>query len=151
MRLNVEPMDEERFEGLTGAYGGESARWPQGERAPALRYLAAKPAARGARADALQLDALLDAWSMDAPSAALAQRIAAGAPAARPLRARDFWISGVGLAAACVIGIMVGAGLGASSQSSGATHETDTATVNVTAALDGTPPAVPALDEGSSL
>ncbi len=148
MRLNVEPMDEERFEGLTGAYGGESARWPQAERAPALRYLAATPAAHRTRAEALQLDAMLDAWSMDAPGAALAQRIAAGAPATRGLRARDLWLSGVGLAAACVIGIMVGAGLGASSQSM--THETDTATVNVTAALDGTAPAVPALDEGSS-
>ena len=126
--MNVEPMDEERFEGLTGAYGGESARWPQAERAPALRYLAATPAAHRTRADALQLDAMLDAWSMDAPGAALARRIAAGAPAARTLRARDLWISGVGLAAACVIGIMVGAGFGASSQS--ATHETDNATVN---------------------
>jgi hypothetical protein len=150
MRLNVEPMDEERFEGLTDAYGGESARWPQGERAPALRYLAATPAAHRTRASALELDAILDAWSMDGPSPGLAQRIAAAAPAPRTLRARDLWISGVGLAAACVIGIMVGAGFGASTQASGTTHETDTATVNVTAALDGTAPAVPALDEGAS-
>jgi len=146
----VEPMDEERFEGLTGAYGGESARWPQAERAPALRYLAATPAAHRTRADALQLDAMLDAWSMDAPGAALARRIAAGAPAARTLRARDLWISGVGLAAACVIGIMVGAGFGASGLGAAPSHETDTATANISAALDGTAPAVPSLDEGSS-
>ena len=146
----MEPMDEERFEGLTGAYGGESARWPQGERAPALRYLAATPAAHRTRSEALGLDKMLDAWSPEGPSAGLGDRIAAGAPAARALRPRDLWISGVGLAAACVIGIMVGAGCGASGLGGGTTHEADTATVNVTAALDGTPPAVPALDEGSS-
>ena len=143
-------MDEERFEGLTGAYGGESARWPQGERAPALRYLAATPAAHRMRAGALELDAMLDAWSPDGPSAALRERIAAGVPVARPFRVRDLWLSGVGLAAACVIGIMVGAGFGASGLGAAPSHETDTATANISAALDGTAPAVPSLDEGSS-
>src|ERR1700721_1204712 len=36
-------MDEERFEQLIEAYGGESARWPQAERAPALRACASLP------------------------------------------------------------------------------------------------------------
>src|SRR5580692_8872374 len=105
MRLNVEPMDEERFEGLIEAYGGESARWPQADRAPALRYLAATPAAHRTRAEARPLDRMLDAWAPDGASAALRARIEAGVPAARILRPRDLWISGVGLAAACVIGL----------------------------------------------
>jgi hypothetical protein len=146
----VEPMDEERFEQLTSAYGGESARWPPAERAPALRYLAATPAAHAARALALRLDEVLDAWALDAASPLLRERIAAGAPAVRALRPRDLWISGVGLAAACVIGLMVGAGFGANGLGQPPAHEGDTATANISAALDGTPPAVPTLDEGES-
>jgi hypothetical protein len=148
-RLNVESMDAERFEQLIQAYGGESARWPQADRAPALRYLAATPAAHAMRAGALRLDEVLGAWAPQAASTALRDRIAAGAPAVRALRPRDLWISGVGLAAACVIGLMVGAGFAAGPGQPTA-HEGDTATANISAALDGTPPAVPTLDEGES-
>jgi hypothetical protein len=146
--LNVEQMDAERFEQLIEAYGGESARWPQAERAPALRYLAATPAAHTTRARALRLDEVLGVWAPQSPAAALRDCIAAAAPAVRGLRPRDLWISGVGLAAACVIGLMVGAGFGTNGFGQPAAHEGDTATANITAALDGTPPAVPALDEG---
>jgi hypothetical protein len=149
-RLNVEPMDAERFEQLTQAYGGESARWPQADRAPALRYLAATPAAHAMRARALRLDEVLGAWAPEAASAALRGRIAAGAPVVRGMRPRDLWISGVGLAAACVIGLMVGAGFGATGLGQAPAHEGDTAAANISAALDGTPPAVPTLDEGES-
>ncbi len=142
-------MDEERFEQLIEAYGGESARWPQAERAPALRYLAATPAAHRARAEARPLDRMLDAWAPDGPSAGLRERVAASAPAVRAVRPRDLWISGVGLAAACVIGLLVGADLGASGLGQGTAHEGDTAVATVTAAFDGTPASVPALDEGS--
>ena len=44
-------MDEDRFEALLGAYGGEAARWPEAERAQALRYLAATPQAHQSRGD----------------------------------------------------------------------------------------------------
>lgn len=144
----MESMDAERFGQLTQAYGGESARWPQADRAPALRYLAATPAAHATRARALRLDEVLGAWAPQAASAALRDRIAAGAPAVRRLRPRDLWISGVGLAAACVIGLMVGAGFAATGLGQPPAHEGDTATANISAALDGTPPAVPTLDEG---
>jgi hypothetical protein len=147
-RLDVEPMDAERFEQLIEAYGGESAHWPQTERAPALRYLAANPAAHATRVRALRLDEMLGAWAPEAAGEALRSRVAASAPAVRSLRPRDLWVSGVGLAAACVIGLAVGAGFAATGLGQGPAHEGDTAAANISAALDGTPPAVPALDEG---
>jgi hypothetical protein len=143
-------MDEERFRRLIEAYGGESARWPQAERAPALRYLAATPAAHAIRAEARRLDQALDAWAPGGAGAGLAEAIAAGAPTPRALRPRDLWLSGVGLAAACVIGLMVGAGFGVASLNTAPPRDSDAATATVTAALDGTPAQVPALDEGSS-
>jgi hypothetical protein len=45
---------------------------------------------------------------------------------------------------------MVGAGFGATGLGQASAHEGDTATANISAALDGTPPAVPTLDEGES-
>lgn len=146
----MEPMDAERFEQLIEAYGGESARWPQADRAPALRYLAATPAAHATRAKALRLDEMLGAWASQAASPALRDRIVAGAPNLRRLTPRDLWISGVGLAAACVIGLMVGAGFGANGLGQAPVHEGDVASANISAALDGTAPAVPVLDEGES-
>jgi len=141
-------MDEDRFERLIEAYGGESARWPQAERALALRYLAATPQAHRMRAAARRLDQALDAWAPPEASAGLRDRIAAGQPGPRTLRPRDLWISGVGLAAACVIGLMVGAGVGAAGPAPA--HDGDTATATVNAALDGSSVPVPALDEGWS-
>ncbi len=45
---------------------------------------------------------------------------------------------------------MVGAGFGSTGLGQASAHEGDTATANISAALDGTPPAVPTLDEGES-
>jgi hypothetical protein len=141
-------MDEERFERLVEAYGGEAARWPDADRAPALRYLAANPGAHTTRAAARRLDQLLDAWPPGEPSAALRGHIAAGQPSPRLVGSRTLWLSGAGLAAACAIGVMVGAGLGQSSL--GSTHDSDgdPAVAAVDAALDGAPATVPALDGG---
>ncbi len=144
----MEPMDAERFEQLIEAYGGESARWPQAERSPALRHLAATPVAHATRAGALRLDEVLSAWAPQTATTALHDRIAAAAPGVRGLHPRELWISGVGLAAACVVGLMVGAGFGANGLGQPLAHEGDTATANISAALDGTAPTVPALDEG---
>ncbi|HZC15521.1 MAG TPA: hypothetical protein VE309_02055 [Caulobacteraceae bacterium] len=146
----MDAMDEERFKRLIETYGGESARWPQAERAPALRFLAANPSAHATRAEAWRLDQMLDAWAPDSASGTLAARIAASAPAPRVLRPRELWISGVGLAAACLIGVMVGAGFGAASLNASPPRNSDAETAAVTAALDGAPAQVPALDEGSS-
>ena len=146
---SVEVMDQERFEALLAAYGATAARWPADERALALRYLAATPAAHSRRGEAEQLDALLDAWRVEAPPADLSRRVAATAPLPRLLRPRALWLSAAGLAAACVLGLLVGAdaeraGLGAQPTSE---HEVDPA---VTAALDGAAEFTPNLDVGTS-
>ena len=102
------------------------------------------------RASARRLDEMLDVWTPDGASPALRERIAASAPVRRSFGPRDLWISGVGLAAACVIGLMVGAGLGVASLRQSPAHDGDSATATISAALDGAPAAVPALDEGWS-
>jgi len=74
------------------------------------------------RADALTPDdralgALLDAYRVEPPSEALRMRVLAAAPKARPRRAWPrpaVWLSGAGLAAACLVGLVTGAGLGSS-------------------------------------
>lgn len=146
--VDVEVMDEQRFEALIEAYGADATRWPDAERALALRHLAATPAAHGRRAAARRLDALLDAWRPDAPSAELARRVAATAPLARMLRPRTLWLSAAGLAAACVFGVFVGADLSrASLQAQPTSEQNDPA---VTAALDGSSEFTPNLDVGAS-
>ena len=138
-------MNDERFEQLLGAYGGAHARWPDAERADALRYLAATPGAHAARAAAQALDRSLDAWTAQDVSAGLRDRVRAGQPRARVLRPRTLWISGVGLAAACVLGVMVGAQFGqASLHGTGIDRDTDAA---VTAALDSSADFTPRLDQ----
>jgi hypothetical protein len=138
-------MDEKRFEGLLGAYGGDQARWPDAERAPALRYLAATPQAHRTRADARRLDQALDAWAAPQASPALRARIAAGLPFGRTVQPRTLWLSGVGLAAACAFGVMVGAGFGQASLRATPVveHDSDAA---VTAALDGSAEFTPTID-----
>ena len=138
-------MDDERFEQLLGAYGGAHARWPDAERAKALRYLAATLSAHAARTAAQALDRTLDAWTPPEASAGLRARIAASQPVARSLRPRVVWLSGVGLAAACVLGVMVGAQFGQASLH-GPVIDRD-ADAAVTAALDGSADFTPRLDQ----
>jgi len=141
-------MDDERFEALLAAYGADAARWPDAERALALRHLAATPSAHGLRAEAKRLDGLLDAWKMDAAGADLAHRVAATAPLARIFRPRTLWVTAAGLAAACVLGVLVGADVGRTSLRAQPTSEqSDPA---VTAALDGSSEFTPNLDVGAS-
>jgi hypothetical protein len=92
----------ERFEELAQTYGGEIARWPEGER-EAARALLAENAAQLSLvlADAAQLDRLLDLAPAQRPDAALLGRlIAAGCGAA------------LGLSAAAFAGIAVGVAVG---------------------------------------
>ena len=97
----TEPMTLERFEQLANAYGSVVARWPQPERAAAIR-LASQPAAIAILAQAATLDDVLDAWVIEATPDALRERILAEAPnlvKSFAGRARLWW-SGVGIAAA---------------------------------------------------
>ena len=103
-------MNTERYERLAEAYGADIGRWPQADREAARVFQAREPeAARRILAEAAALDHLLHRWSTPAPGAALRERVLAGAP--RPRAARrgfGFWLSGAGLAAAGVAGLIVG-------------------------------------------
>lgn len=89
-------MTPARFAALLDAYGADPGRWPEGERAAALAFLEADPAARQARADAARLDAVLDRAPVEPPSAALMDRVLAAAPAARPAPLEDERATGPG-------------------------------------------------------
>jgi hypothetical protein len=64
--------------------------------------------------DDRELGALLDAWTPDAPDQGLTRRIIGSAPrgGTEAWRPRRWWISGAGLAAACLLGIVAGAEIG---------------------------------------
>lgn len=104
-----------RFEDLAGTYGGEIARWPEGEREAARGLLAAEPARLAPVLDAAaQLDRLLDLAPAQAPDAALVGSLIAAAP--RPAGAAGRWIAGLGaalgLSAAALAGVAVGVAVG---------------------------------------
>lgn len=104
-------MSFERFEDLADIYGGEIARWPEGEREAARALLAANPERLSpVLASAAQLDRLLDLAPAQSADAALLGRLIAAAPQA-PNTARR-WIAGlgaaVGLSAAAFAGVLVG-------------------------------------------
>lgn len=106
-------MTPERFDALAEAYGGDVARWPQGEREGAAMFMATDPArAQAVLATAQALDQRLDAWAAQRVTPDLADAVLAGAP--KPSARSWFrgWLApagmGAGLAAACVAGLLVG-------------------------------------------
>ena len=131
-------MTPARFAALLDAYGGDPARWPAAERQAALRLLARDAAARRAQAEAASLDALLDQAPVAPLSAALQARVLAAAPtvakrrpafdapstvnqasprswlgalghlAARLTPAPGTWQPAAAMAAALVLGLIVG-------------------------------------------
>lgn len=108
-------MSEERFEALADIYGGEIARWPEGERECARALLAAHPDRLEPVLDAAaHLDRLLDLAPAQAPSAALLGRLIAAAPAAPSATGR--WIASLsaalGLSIAAFAGVLVGVAVG---------------------------------------
>lgn len=104
-------MSLERFEDLAEIYGGDIARWPEGER-EAARALLAVEAERLAPvlAAAAQLDRLLDLAPAQGADAALLGRLISAAP--RAAAAGPRWIAGLtaalGLSAAAFAGVFVG-------------------------------------------
>ena len=113
-------MQLERFRELVDAYGGDPGRWPQPERAPAAELLARSPEAAALLAEAGALDRLLDRTQPLAPpivdAEALIARVTAAAQERTPVHpagairpvARGLWLRAASLAAAAVIGFMVG-------------------------------------------
>lgn len=103
-------MNAERFQMLADAYGGDIRRWPQGEQAPAWRWLEDNERARSMLVNAGALDALLNASAPLMASCPLRERVIASAPLRRPVWGRPAaWMSGAGLAAACAAGVLLGA------------------------------------------
>ncbi len=112
-------MRMDRFRELLDAYGAEPGRWPSGERAAAEALLAEKPEARDLRGRTAKLDAMLDRAAPLAPpmidAEVLIERVLANSqsqvlafrPAKRP-SGTAFWLKVASLAAAAIIGFLVG-------------------------------------------
>ena len=110
----------QRFRELLDAYGGDPRRWPAAERGPAAELLATSPEARALLAEATTLDRLLDGAPPLAPATLDAERLIARVTAAaqeRPVfqpvgvmrpAGRGLWLRAASLAAATVIGFVVG-------------------------------------------
>lgn len=136
-------MSLERFEDLAEIYGGDIARWPEGERETARALLAAQ-AERLAPvlAAAAQLDRLLDLAPAQSPSAALMGRLISAAP--QPAGGGRRWVAGLsaalGLSAAAFAGVFVGVAVERSPQAE--------APVTVAVAAE---PVVTAVDTSASL
>jgi len=103
-------MTAKRFVELAEAFGGDIRRWPVETRGPAFAWLEAHPEQRQVLLDAAMLDAVLNASAPALGSGVLREKFLASAPRARPaVRRASAWVSGAGLAAACVAGVMLGA------------------------------------------
>ena len=136
-------MAIERFEDLAEIYGGEIARWPEGEREAARALLAIEADHLApVLAAAAGLDRLLDLAPAQGPDAALLGRLIAAAP--RPAAAGPRWIAGLsaalGLSAAAFAGVFVGVAVERAPQAA--------APVAVAAAAE---PVVTAVDTNASL
>lgn len=110
-------MTAERFLALTAAYGADRRRWPDGERAAAEAFVAARDdLARPALAEADAIDALLHRSPTPQVSMALRDRVLAAATSAggKVGRTGRVWIDrlslmfGAGWAAAACAGVVAG-------------------------------------------
>ncbi len=105
----------QRFEALAGAYGADFDRWPEQERAAARRLALASLPAREILRAAAALDAALDDVPVPSPSRELWERVAAipqtqarSAAIDLHLSRRTAFATALGLAAAAVLGLVVG-------------------------------------------
>lgn len=113
-------MTSERFLALVAAYGADTRRWPEAERAAARAFAASEPAvADPAMAEADAADALLHASRVALPSMALRDRVIASAAEAglKARRESRRWLDrlglafGAGWAAAACAGVVAGLSL----------------------------------------
>ena len=83
-------MDRARLNAILEAYGGDSAHWPEAERALALRLIAAEPELASAQRTAAALDRVLAQAPAGEVSSALLTRIleASPRPTAKPFAPR---------------------------------------------------------------
>lgn len=100
---------------LLDTYGADARRWPEGARAWAEALIEADAQARALHAAAARLDAALDGATLAQPSPELMAAVLAAAPVAPWRRLAvalwpfgPAWQPASALAAACVLGIVVG-------------------------------------------
>jgi hypothetical protein len=105
----------DRLAQLLDAYGGESARWPEQERAAALQLIAASPEAAAMQRSALELDSVLSLDVLpEVASSALRARvleIPIRHPRAERAAGWDWkrnWMFGLFALTPCVIGFISG-------------------------------------------
>ncbi len=112
----------DRLRELLEAYGAEPGRWPARERAAALTLLAENEDARRLQRQAAAIDGLLDRATPIAPPIIDAELLVASVtatpqktadvvtlrPAARRSSGGSFWLKVASLAAAAMIGFLVG-------------------------------------------
>ena len=115
-------MGMDRLRELLEAYGAEPGRWPAQERAAAQTLLAENEEARRLRKQAASVDGLLDRATPIAPPIIDAELLVASVtatpqktaeivplrPAARHSSGGSFWLKVASLAAAAMIGFLVG-------------------------------------------
>ena len=115
-------MGMDRLRELLEAYGAEPGRWPAKERAAALTLLAENEEARRLQGQAAAIDGLLDRATPIAPPIIDAEVLVANVtatpqrtaeivtlrPAARRSSGASFWLKVASLAAAAMIGFLVG-------------------------------------------
>lgn len=109
-------MTSEEFQRLAHTYGGVVARWPADQRPSAEVFCAAHAErSRMMLAEAEALDLALDAWLPLSVAQDLRERVLGSAQSRRKHAPRLGWFwpagIGVGLAAACAAGLVVGVGL----------------------------------------
>jgi anti-sigma-K factor RskA len=109
-------VDLRRLGQILGAYGADPARWPAEERAGALRLLADSAEAATMRDNAQALDSLLDEAPGLEPTPELMAEILARPDRSRRLALLEalwpfgpIWRPALGMAAAVVLGVTVGA------------------------------------------
>jgi hypothetical protein len=110
-------MTSKRVSELIAAYGAAPEKWPVSEREAALALMNGDPALRAERQQMAALDAALDRWPSPAPhldAVALAAFVSA-TPQPRAKARRSFlsfpifaWPNAAGLAAAALVGFLVG-------------------------------------------
>jgi len=106
-------MTPERFQALADAFGADLRRWPDEERFAAEQFARKDARAQAILSETAAFDDLLALSPAPAPSVDLKNRLLALAPT--PIlpvwRRGGAWLSGAGLAAACVLGVLVGANM----------------------------------------
>ena len=115
-------MGMDRLRELLEAYGAEPGRWPAKDRAAALALLAGNEEARRLQKQAAAIDGLLDRATPIGPPIIDAELLVASVtatpqktaevvtlrPAARRSSGGSFWLKVASLAAAAMIGFLVG-------------------------------------------